>query len=150
MPPLPSSDDLALFAQHLRDAVERYHQAREGYRVVLAGPPGSPAVSRSIPRDVNLGPSPANPYLGSPPPLWEALPKRRLNEPPADWINRCAVAAINAAVSILATEDGWAVEALPGPTPGWRIRKPGNPDHIDLHTGNVATMVPWKGKTGGR
>ena len=145
----PDPESLMVLAAGIKLALQKYEDAREGYEIEMPGPPGGPPERRRIPRDVNLGPSPANPYVGAPPPLWASLPKRNPGEPPYGWIRRCGIAAIEAALSVLATDEGWHIDKRPGPAQlenGWRLYKPGEANFIDVVPGNVAAAVPFRGK----
>lgn len=118
----PDPESLEILGQQIRSALALYHQARDGYLMMVPGPGDGPPVARRIRKDVDLGPGRANPYIGAPPPLWASLPTRLPKESPANWIRRCGVAAVEAALSVLATDEEWRVDNLPGG--GWRVTTP--------------------------
>lgn len=66
-------------------------------------------------------------FLDSVPPREQMLPERWPRESAADWIARCAATAVEAAISKLATDEGWQIDALHGDQHqprGWRILDP--------------------------
>jgi hypothetical protein len=86
------------------------------------------------------------------PPREAALPERGPREGAFDWVARCAAIAVEAALSKLATEEGWELAPIPGPdghNAGWRVRDPADPDNkwVNIYTGKrhqpVPTAVPW-------